>query len=383
MVPQALTNLDDFIKFSEKVKDIQTIYLEKQDIGFAPKKSMHAKRNGYSFSYREVNFFRSSVDLLFQEVENAVKAKKTVVILAGNKENRKRVEEILHEKKVAENVVIIEGDMSSGFECYDFNLLVISATEIFKTVRPKKRLFKSEFKQGETIIFSDLKIGDYIVHRTNGIGQFIGVNTIKSEGISKDYIKIKYRDNDILYIPTNNLDNIRKYIGVGDKAPKINRLGSKEWENAKQKVKNNLKEIARDLIELYAKRDKVKGYSFSKDTPWQKEFEDNFEYTETDDQLRASKELKQDMENGKPMDRLLCGDVGYGKTEVAIRGAFKACMDQKQVAYLVPTTILAGQQYEAFKERMKDYPIKIELLNRFKTKKEQTEIIKKLKLRSS
>ena len=226
-----------------------------------------------------------------------------------------------------------------------------------------------------------MKIGDYIVHKTNGIGQFIGVNTIKADGITKDYIKIRYRDDDILYIPTNNLDNIRKYIGTGDRAPKVSRLGSKEWENTKQKVKSNLREIARDLIELYSVRDKQRGFNFSKDTPWQKEFEESFEYTETTDQLKATGELKQDMESMKPMDRLLCGDVGYGKTEVAIRGAFKAVMDQKQVAYLVPTTILAQQQYEEFKNRMKDYPIKIELLNRFRSKKEQDEIVKKLKLR--
>ena len=244
----------------------------------------------------------------------------------------------------------------------------------------KRRLFREEFKQSETIIFADLKIGDYIVHKTNGIGQFIGVNTIKAAGVTKDYIKIRYRDDDILYIPTNNLDNIRKYIGTGDKVPKISRLGTKEWENTKQKVKSNLREIARDLIELYSIRDNQRGFSFAKDTPWQKEFEDKFEFEETADQLRAAHELKQDMEGIKPMDRLLCGDVGYGKTEVAIRGAFKAVMDQKQVAYLVPTTILAQQQYEAFKDRMKEYPVKIELLNRFRSKKEQSEIVKRLKL---
>ncbi|MCL2342099.1 MAG: DEAD/DEAH box helicase, partial [Firmicutes bacterium] len=353
-VPQALSNFDDFVKFSESIKPIQTIYLEKQDIGFVDKQSMHAKRNGYSFSYREVNFFRGAVDALLEEVERARKAKKTVIVLP-------------------------EGALSSGFECYDFNLLVISAAKESAAVK-RRKLFREEFKQAETIIFSDLKIGDYIVHSTNGIGQFIGVNTITADGITKDYIKIRYKDDDILYIPTNNLDSIRKYIGTGDKAPKISRLGSKEWEAAKQKVKSNLREIARDLIELYSIRDNQKGFSFSKDSPWQKEFEDKFEFEETTDQLRAAQELKQDMEAVKPMDRLLCGDVGYGKTEVAIRGAFKAVMDQKQVAYLVPTTILAQQQYEAFLGRMKDYPVKIELLNRFRTKKEQSEIIRKLKL---
>ena len=205
------------------------------------------------------------------------------------------------------------------------------------------------------------------MHKTHGIGQFIGVNTLKADGITKDYIKIRYRNDDMLYIPTNDLDSIRKYIGGGETTPKINRLGSKEWENTKSKVKKNLQEVARELIELYAKRQKVKGFAFSKDTTWQKQFEDSFEYQETEDQLRCIEETKKDMENPRPMDRLLCGDVGYGKTEVAIRAAFKAVMDQKQVAYLVPTTILANQQYESFKQRMEDFAIRVELLNRFRT----------------
>ena len=380
-VPEAILNLRDYVGFIQSIKNVQTIYLEKQDIGFVDKQSMHAKRNGYSFSYREVNFFRSSMDLCVKEIQEAQKDRKTIVILTGNKNNEKQLTNFLKQKSEIniDKLLIERGELSSGFECFDFNLLVISAQEMFNSPKKKRRI-STEFKQAETIIFSDLKIGDYIVHKTNGIGKFIGVNTIKADGITKDYIKIEYKDNDILYIPTSNLDNIRKYIGVGDKAPKVNRLGSKEWANTKQKVKSNLREVAIDLIELYAKREKIKGYAFSKDTEWQKEFEGSFEFQETDDQIRAIEELKKDMESQKPMDRLLCGDVGYGKTEVAIRGAFKACMDQKQVCYLVPTTILANQQYEAFKDRMKNYPIKIELLNRFRTKKEQEEIVKKLKL---
>ena len=218
------------------------------------------------------------------------------------------------------------------------------------------------------------------MHKSNGIGQFLGVNTILADGVIKDYIKIKYRDDGVLYIPTNQLDSIRKYIGAGESIPKLNKLGGKEWSSTKQRVKSNLQEIAKDLIELYARRQKIQGYAFSKDSPWQGQFEGDFPYIETDDQLRCIEEVKQDMELPKPMDRLLCGDVGYGKTEVAIRAAFKACMDQKQVAYLVPTTVLANQQYESFKERMKEFPIRVELLNRFRTKKEQELIVKKLEL---
>ena len=275
--------------------------------------------------------------------------------------------------------MVTVGNLSSGYEIFDINLLVITSNELFSENK-KRRGSSSIFRQGEKVVFADLRVGDYVVHKTHGIGQFIGVNTITADGTTKDYIKIKYKGEDILYIPTNQLDNIRKYIGGGETTLKLNKLGSKEWSTTKAKVKKNLREVARNLIELYAKRKKIKGYAFSKDTPWQNQFEDSFPYVETDDQIRCIEEVKKDMELDKPMDRLLCGDVGYGKTEVAIRAAFKSCMDQKQVAYLVPTTVLANQQYESFKQRMKEFPIRVELLNRFRTTKQQKEIIKKLKL---
>ena len=382
-IPQSIKNIQNYIEFLEILKKKQTIYLEKQDIGFVDKQSMHAKRNGYSFSYREVNFFRSSMDLLPQEIQESTEKGKRIIILAGSEENCSKIMEFLKQKEpriLWQNLKITVGALSAGFESYDFELLVISAENIFTSTATRSRISNRAFKQGETIVFADLKVGDYVVHKTSGIGQFIGVNRLKADGVIKDYIKIRYKDDDILYVPTNALDSIRKYIGTGEGTPKINRLGSKEWEQTKSKVKSNLQEVARDLIELYAKRQKITGFAFSKDTEWQKQFEDSFPYIETDDQLRCIEEIKKDMEKDKPMDRLLCGDVGYGKTEVAIRGAFKACMDQKQVAYLVPTTILANQQYESFRERMKEFPIRIELLNRFRTKKEQEEIIRKLKL---
>ncbi|MGN1330617.1 MAG: transcription-repair coupling factor [Clostridia bacterium] len=388
---QAIQEIQDYIKVTEKIKKKQIIYLENKEIGFTDIQSMHAKRNGYSFSYREVNFFRGSMDLLFEELQKANSKQKQTVVLCGSFENSKKLSKLLDEKNIKylldeklENdivpgvVVLTSGTISTGFESFDANLLVISACELFTSKEKKKTRLSQNFKEGETVIFSDLKIGDYVVHRTHGIGEYIGVNTIKADGVTKDYIKVKYKDGDILYIPTSSLDNIRKYIGSGDTAPKINRLGSKEWANTKAKVKNNLRAVAKELIELYAKRQSSKGYSFSKDTIWQNEFEDSFPYIETDDQLRCIEEVKKDMESERPMDRLLCGDVGYGKTEVAIRAAFKACMDQKQVAYLVPTTILAQQQYESFKERMEKFPLRVALLNRFKTKKEQSEIIKKI-----
>lgn len=308
-IPELLEKIEDYIEFLDRIKSIQTIYLENKDIGFVDKQSMHAKRNGYSFSYREVNFFRSSMDLLFKEVQEGLGQGTTIAILCGNQNNIKRTKDLLAEKinnpKQLQKLIITEGSLTEGFECYDFNLLVISIEELFN-IPKKKRKTPEQFKAGETIIFSDLKVGDYIVHRTNGVGQFIGINTIQAAGVTKDYIKIKYKDDGILYVPTSSLDNVKKYIGSGDGIPRLNKLGSKDWAKAKARVKSNLQEIAKDLIELYAKREKAKGFMFSKDTEWQKEFEQKFPYTETNDQLRSIEEMKKDMESEKPMDRLLC-----------------------------------------------------------------------------
>ena len=308
-IPELLEKIEDYIEFLDRIKSIQTIYLENKDIGFVDKQSMHAKRNGYSFSYREVNFFRSSMDLLFKEVQEGLGQGTTIAILCGNQNNIKRTKDLLAEKinnpKQLQKLIITEGSLTEGFECYDFNLLVISIEELFN-IPKKRRKTPEQFKAGETIIFSDLKVGDYIVHRTNGVGQFIGINTIQAAGVIKDYIKIKYKDDGILYVPTSSLDNVKKYIGSGDGIPRLNKLGSKDWAKAKARVKSNLQEIAKDLIELYAKREKAKGFMFSKDTEWQKEFEQKFPYTETNDQLRSIEEMKKDMESEKPMDRLLC-----------------------------------------------------------------------------
>ena len=381
-VPEAIENIS---KFEYNLEEKQIIYLEQNDSIKNIQK--------YYFETREINFYNLQLDLLLADIVTYQKNKKKVVLLAGNEISAKKLCDILKENQInykyereAENVkpgeiIVTIGGFSSGFENYDLNLIVISLQNNFEEPVKRKKKLSSTFKDSEKIVFADLKPGDIVVHQTHGIGQFIGVNTITADGVTKDYIKIKYRNDDILYVPTNSLDSVRKYIGGGDNSsPRLNKLGGKEWSATTSKVKKNLEEVAKDLIELYAKRQKIKGFSFSPDTPWQKQFEDSFPYTETDDQLRCIQDVKKDMEKPQPMDRLLCGDVGYGKTEVAIRAAFKAVMDQKQVAYLVPTTILANQQYEEFKTRMQEFAINVELLNRFKTKKEQDEIIKKLKL---
>ena len=389
-VPEAITNELDFEKVLERLDKKQLVYIEKQDN--EPK----IKGEKYRLNYKDVNYYKSEIENLFKDLKDNLKQKKNIYILIENKEKANKIKSLLEEKQITckieeelnktiivkarENIVTISiGKLSSGFENYEIGQIVIDANELVSGEK-KRRVTNTAYKEGEKVVFADLKIGDYVVHRRYGIGIYIGVNTIKADGIVKDYIKIKYQDDAILYIPTSDLDSIRKFVG-GDKIkPKVNKLGSREWENTKAKVKKNLREVAKELIELYAKREKVRGYSFSKDTLWQKEFEDSFPYQETDDQLRCIEEIKKDMESPRPMDRLLCGDVGYGKTEVAMRAAFKAAMDGKQVAYLAPTTVLAEQQYQEFKKRMEKYPIKIEILNRFKTKKYQDEVIKKLKL---
>ena len=402
IIPDSIKNIEKFD--IEEIENKQLIYLYETDLLTSSEKSKFSS-HVYNFKYRDIHFFKSEIKILTDEVKKAQEQKKKIIILAGNETGSKKIEELLSQEEItykyfeklddqetliyknpieqelnAGHVIISNGTLSSGFENYDLNLTVITS-EDFIGSETRKRRHSDAFKQGEKVVFADLHAGDYVVHKTQGIGIYIGVNTITTaDGITKDYIKIKYKNDDSLYVPTDMLDNIRKYIGGGEGEPKLNRLGSKEWENTKARVKSNLREVARDLIELYAKRQKAKGFMFSKDTPWQKEFEDSFPYQETEDQLRCIAEVKKDMETDKPMDRLLCGDVGYGKTEVAIRAAFKAVMDQKQVAYLVPTTILANQQYEEFKSRMEDFAIRVELLNRFRTKKEQETIIKKLKL---
>lgn len=385
-IPKSLEKMYSYEQILEKISIFKRVHLENQDF------SIGIQGNRYSFHFREVHYYPSSLEVFLQDLKQT---KKTVVVLVDSTSKMEKLKHLLEENQILfqdlleENQSLFEkkgqiflmlGKLSSGWENYDTNLLVISANDLIEGEKKKRRKQNSIFKEGQRVVFDDLKIGDFVVHKTHGIGQYIGVNTIKADGITKDYIKIRYKGEDVLYIPTNQLDSIRKYVGGGESIPKINRLGSKEWENTKARVKKNLREVARELIELYAKRQKIKGYAFSPDTPWQNQFEERFAYQETDDQLRCIQEVKKDMESPKPMDRLLCGDVGYGKTEVAIRAAFKAVMDQKQVAYLVPTTVLADQQYQEFKQRMEPFAIKVEVLNRFRTKKEQQEIVRKLKL---
>ena len=390
IAPDALKNICNFEQFEEKLDKKQIIYIEKFD------NEVKKQAEKFNWVYKEKNFVKSEIEIFFKEIYKDQEAKKKIYILADTKEKAKKICSLLNEKEILNKfeeklnqtiigknnefiVTVSVGKLSSGFECFDTNQVVITSQELIEG--EKRKTYKSSaFKEGEKVVYADLKIGDYVVHKNYGIGIFIGVNTITADGTTKDYIKIKYYGDDILYVPTNQLDSVRKYIGGDEGGLKVNKLGTKEWLNTKAKVKKNLRQVAKELIELYARREKAKGYAFAPDTPWQTQFEDSFPYQETDDQLRCIEEVKKDMEKDKPMDRLLCGDVGYGKTEVAIRAAFKAVMSGKQVAYLAPTTVLAEQQFKEFRDRMSNFGVKVEVLNRFKTKKEQTEIVKKLKL---
>lgn len=276
-------------------------------------------------------------------------------------------------------IYIARGSITRGFEYTLTKFAIVSENDVLGEER-KQRKRRKKRKDGAVIEnIADLKIGDYVVHENHGVGIYRGIEQIVTDGISKDYIKIGYAKEDVLYVAINQMDMVQKYIGGEATKPKLNRLGTSGWEKAKARAKQAAYKLAYDLVELYAKRQEAHGYVYSKDTVWQKEFEEDFEYTETEDQLLAIEDVKRDMEEGKVMDRLVCGDVGFGKTEIAIRAAFKTVQDGKQVAYLVPTTILARQHYLNFKERMESYPINVEMLSRFRTPAQQKEVVKKLK----
>jgi transcription-repair coupling factor (superfamily II helicase) len=274
-------------------------------------------------------------------------------------------------------VVIVPGELKKGFEYYDNKILVLTENEIFGSFRKKTHKTKKQ-KGSKLDVFTDLKVGDYVVHEHHGIGQYVGIEKIEVQNIKKDYLCIKYKGEDKLFVPVDQMSLIQKYIGSDSEKPKLNKMGSADWGKTKERSKAAIENMAGELVKLYAQRKVVKGFAFSPDTEWQKEFEYKFPFQETDDQLRCIKEIKKDMERPLSMDRLLCGDVGFGKTEVAMRAAFKSVMESKQVAILVPTTILAQQHYTNIVERFRGYPVKIEMLSRFRTPYQQAKIVSDL-----
>ena len=352
-------------------------------------------KNDFSFTHFEnlisktTVSFHGKLEYLFEDLKRWREEGYTVAVLGATDMRTKNLEGVFNQRGIKTRIcsdgnfekgetVIIKGNGAGGFEYPEIKFVLVSEHEIFKIERSKKRRRKENENRIKS--YNDISVGDYVVHAAHGIGEYCGLQKMTVDGVSKDYIKIQYRDSDVLYVPVDQLNMLYKYGGKGeDKAVRLNKLSTQEWNRSKKKVKASTDELAKELIKLYATREETKGYAFSKDTPWQREFEDTFGYNETEDQLQSIDEVKADMEKPSPMDRLLCGDVGFGKTEVALRAAFKAVCDSKQVVYLCPTTILAMQHYETFVSRMADFPVTVEMLSRFRTKKEQTEIIKKIK----
>ncbi|MVX65413.1 transcription-repair coupling factor [Clostridium chromiireducens] len=340
-----------------------------------------------------LNSYQGQLDLLIDEILSKKKAGYKTLILSGTRARGERLVGTLRDRGIESvyrdavekiefgEVVITFGNQLKGFEYPEYKICVISDREVFGEAKRKLRANNKSKRKGISKIksFAELKPGDYVVHANHGIGVYKGIKQIDVGGHKRDYLDIVYDKGDKLYVPVDQLDLIQKYVGSEGKSPKVNKLGSAEWQKAKAKARKSINEIAEDLVKLYAMRSTVKGHKFPKDTEWQKQFEDEFPFEETPDQLTSLEEIKHDMEIDKPMDRLLCGDVGYGKTEVALRAAFKAVMDGKQVAILVPTTILAEQHYKNIKNRFSDFPIKIDMVSRFRTAKQQKEILQKVK----
>ncbi|WP_406685958.1 transcription-repair coupling factor [Rossellomorea vietnamensis] len=348
-------------------------------------------QNIFNVSTKPMQNFHGQMNVLKAELDRWKKGRYTVVLLGPDEERVKKLQRVLDDYKIEiafvedgdkllpGTIQMINGSLTSGFELPLQKLAVITEEELFNK-KTQKKPRRQKLSNAERIkSYSELKVGDHVVHVNHGIGKFLGIETLEINGVHKDYLHVKYQGNDKLYVPVDQIELVQKYVASENKDPKLYKLGGSEWKKVKSKVQSSVQDIADDLIKLYAEREAAKGYAFSPDGDMQREFEMAFPYEETDDQLRSVSEIKHDMERERPMDRLLCGDVGYGKTEVAIRAAFKAIADGKQVAILVPTTILAQQHYETIKERFQDFPVEIGLLSRFRTRKQQQETTKGLK----
>ena len=356
------------------------------------------KPEGFEIDYsmyitaRSISSYNNSFEYLAKDLEKYKKNGYTTILVCSSRTRALRIVDDLGKLGIASFysedfnkdygsglIIVTYGSLHKGFEYPVLSFVVIAENDIF-SARKMKKLKKKKHDGKNIASFNELNIGDYVVHESHGLGVYKGIEKIQVEGVEKDYIKIAYANNGNLYVLATQLDRLQKYANQDtEKKPKLNSLGGVEWKKTKAKVTGAVEEVAKELVRLYAIRQKVEGYRFSQDTVWQKEFEEMFPYEETDDQLNAIEDTKKDMESGRVMDRLICGDVGYGKTEVAIRAAFKAVQDGKQVAYLVPTTVLASQHFSTFEERMKGFPVNVGQLSSFRTSAQNKKTIEGLK----
>ncbi len=355
------------------------------------KKTLVKVKKQFAVSVQTISSYNNSFETLVKDLKRYKKNGYRVLLLSGSRTRAERLAKDLREQELTAvysadperevlpgEILTCYGHVTKGFEYPMLKFVVIAESDIFGANRKKKRK-KSQYEGQKIKDFAELKVGDYVVHENHGLGIYRGIEKVEVEKVVKDYLKIEYRDGGNLYILATGLDVIQKYASADAKKPKINKLGTQEWSRTKAKVRTAVDEVAHDLVELYALRQQAQGFQYGPDTVWQREFEEMFPFEETEDQLLAIADTKADMESKKIMDRLVCGDVGYGKTEIAIRAAFKAVQEGKQVVYLVPTTILAQQHYNTFCQRMKDFPVRVDLLSRFRSTKEQKRTIEDLK----
>lgn len=344
----------------------------------------------FDWQTREPEQFFSQMPLIKSEIESFQKKGQTVILQADNNKRAKQISQTMAEFGMDVPIVnpadlsekqtqITVGFFASGFTLPNNNLVYLTEHELFNKVTHHNRRIRTLENAQRLRSYTELKPGDYVVHVNHGIGRFEGIKTLENNGVKRDYITITYQHGDQLFVPADQLKLVQKYVASEGKRPHVNKLGGSEWAKTKSRVQSKVEDIADELIDLYAKRESEKGFAFSKDDDLQRQFEDAFPYVETPDQLRSIKEIKHDMEQDKPMDRLLVGDVGFGKTEVALRAAFKAIEDNKQVAFLVPTTILAQQHYETIQDRFKNFPVNYAVLSRFQTPAEAKKITAGLK----
>lgn len=346
----------------------------------------------YSLTGKNLNSYQNSFEILIKDLTRWKKDGYRVVLLSASRTRASRLAGDLREydlrafcpedpgQPVAPGEIMVTyGKLHKGFEYPLIKFVVITEGDMFGVEKRKKKRKKYNYEGKKISSFSELSVGDYVVHESHGLGIYKGIEKIEQDHVIKDYIKVEYGDGGNLYLPATRLEGIQKYAGADAKVPKLNKLGGTEWTKTKTKVRTAVREIAKELVQLYAARQDAEGFQYGPDTVWQKEFEEMFPYDETDDQLTAIDDTKRDMESKKIMDRLICGDVGYGKTEIALRAAFKAVQEGKQVVYLVPTTILAQQIYNTFVQRMKDFPVRVDMMSRFRTPGEMKKTIEGLK----